>query len=72
MTNVIEMPDGSIILDDGGISPRATARRMAADGKTPEQIAQELGTPLETVQKYIDEGEPTEPHDWSQYDDEDD
>lgn len=72
MTNVIEMPDGSIILDDGGISPRATARRMAADGKTLERIALELQTSVQVVQEYIDEGEPTEPPDWDEHDDIDD
>lgn len=57
MSNVLKMPDGSVVIDDGGISPRATARRMAEDGKTPEQIAQELGTSVETVNKYLTEGE---------------
>ncbi|WP_158894546.1 MULTISPECIES: hypothetical protein [unclassified Pseudomonas] len=63
MSNVIEMPDGSIIIDDGGITPRVTARRMAQDGKTLEQIAQELGAPLETVREYITDGESIEPSD---------
>lgn len=71
-SNVIQMPDGSVIIDDYGISLPGMTHRLHKSGKTAEEIAAELGADVGTVQSIIDEGEPTEPHDWSQYDDEDD
>ena len=51
----INLPDGSLIIDDSELMPEHRARLMAHEGMPPDAIASELGKPLADVQQWIAE-----------------
>ncbi|AQL38748.1 hypothetical protein [Pseudomonas syringae] len=52
----INLPDGTVVIDDSELYPDHQARRMAHEGQTPAEIADELEERLDIVQGWIQEG----------------
>ncbi|EGH27392.1 hypothetical protein PSYMO_40230 [Pseudomonas amygdali pv. mori str. 301020] len=60
----IELPNGTVVIDDSELYPDHQARRMAHEGQTPAEIADELGESVSTVQEWIDEVPYESPEDY--------
>ncbi|AZO84045.1 hypothetical protein BOO88_08570 [Stutzerimonas stutzeri] len=52
MTNKIR-PDGTIVTDESGITPRAQARGMFASGKSVQEIAEFMGASTEHIEELL-------------------
>lgn len=53
---LITLPNGALIIDDSGLMPYSTARRMAHEGSSAAEIAAELDESLAEVEQWIQDG----------------
>lgn len=51
---VITLPDGSVCIDDSGISQDAEAARLIADGLSLTELMAALGCSAETAAEYFE------------------